>query len=272
MVRAPAVAGQFYPAHPGRLKQDLAEYLAPADEPIDALGCVVPHAGYMYSGRVAGAVYGAVRLPSLFLILCPNHTGQGEAFAIMSSGEWQTPLGCVPIDGELAAALKRGCPALREDAAAHADEHSLEVQLPFLQYCLPQMSFVPIAVGPGEFASLEEFGRTLGQALAGWKRPLLVIASSDMDHYEPDEVARAKDRRAIEAILALDPRRLYSVLRQDRNSMCGYGPVIAMLYSVRRLGADAAKLVRYATSADAGGRRNAVVGYAGIAVYKAVKS
>lgn len=268
MIRAPAVAGQFYPAKPERLREDISQLLAPGAEPIQALGCVVPHAGYVYSGGVAGAVYGTLRLPSLFVILCPNHTGAGEPLAIMSSGEWQTPLGAARVDSELATHLLRRCPMLQEDAEAHADEHSLEVQLPFLQFRVPEMSFVPIAIARGDLPTLEQFGGALGRALAGWNRPLLIVSSSDMDHYERDEVARTKDRRAIEAILALDPERLYRVLREDRNTMCGYGPVISMLYATRHLGAEAATLIRYATSADAGGRRDAVVGYAGIAVHK----
>jgi hypothetical protein len=272
MVRSPAVAGQFYPANPDRLRQEVREFLVSAPQPIEALGCLVPHAGYMYSGSVAGAVYGALRLPSLFVIVCPNHTGQGGPMAIMSSGEWRTPLGAARIDGELGGHLLRACPMLREDADAHADEHSLEVQLPFLQYRVPQMRFVPIAIGRGDLAALDEFGQALGQALAGWREPLLIVASSDMNHYERDEVTRAKDGRAIEAILALDPQRLYRVLREDHNTMCGYGPVISMLQAARCLGADAATLIRYATSADAGGRRSAVVGYAGIAVHKTVTS
>ena len=272
MVRSPAVAGQFYPANPDHLRQEVRELLVPAPHPIAALGCVVPHAGYMYSGGVAGAVYGALHLPSLFLILCPNHTGQGEPMAIMSAGEWRTPLGAARIDSELAGHLLRACPMLREDAGAHADEHSLEVQLPFLQYRVPHMRFVPIAIGRGDFAALEQFGQALGQALVGWREPLLIVASSDMNHYERDELTRVKDGRAIEAILALDPGRLCRVLHEDHNTMCGYGPVIAMLDAARRLGADAATLIRYATSADAGGRRSAVVGYAGIAVHKTVTS
>jgi len=272
MVRSPAVAGQFYPANPDQLRQEVRELLVPAPHPIAALGCVVPHAGYMYSGSVAGAVYGALHLPSLFLVLCPNHTGQGEPMAIMSAGEWRTPLGAARIDSELAGHLLRACPTLREDPGAHADEHSLEVQLPFLQYRVPHMRFVPIAIGRGDFAALEQFGQALGQALVGWREPLLIVASSDMNHYERDEVTRVKDGRAIEAILALDAERLYRVLREDHNSMCGYGPVISMLDAARRLGADAATLIRYATSADAGGRRSAVVGYAGIAVHKTVTS
>lgn len=268
MLRAPAVAGRFYPARPEILREDLDRYTALREQPVRALGCVVPHAGYMYSGHVAGAVYGALQLPSAFIILCPNHTGRGQPLAICSSGEWLTPLGRVPIDPELAALLKQECAQLSEDSEAHAREHALEVQLPFLQRLVPDPRFVPIALGVGDFAKLVELGQGLGRAAARANRPVLLVASSDMNHYEPDGITREKDGRAIEAILALDARRLFEVLRRDRNTMCGYGPVIAMLTAARDLGANRASLVRYATSADAGAGRDAVVGYAGVIVYQ----
>jgi len=268
MLRSPAVAGRFYPANPEILRRDLDRYIVAAAKPVPAAGCVVPHAGYVYSGQVAGAVYGALQLPSTFIILCPNHTGNGRPVAVCSSGEWQTPLGRVPVDAELAALLKRECPLLSEDWEAHAAEHALEVQLPFLQRLAPGFTFVPIAVGVGDFRRLEELGQAVGRAAAQAGRAVLVIASSDMNHYEPDGITRQKDRRAIDAILELDPHRLYDVLRRDNNSMCGYGPTIAMLTAARQLGANRASLVRYATSADAGGDPHAVVGYAGIVVYR----
>ncbi len=266
MLRPPAVAGRFYPARPELLQQEVDRHAVPAPQPVRAVGCVVPHAGYMYSGHVAGAVYGTLRLPSLFLILCPNHTGRGHPLALCSSGEWLTPLGPAAVDTELGSLLKRECPLLVEDSEAHTAEHALEVQLPFLQRRAPGFRFVPVAVGVDDFATLEELGRGLGRAAARAGRPLLLVASSDMNHYEPDEVTRQKDRRAIDAILKLDARGLYDGLRRDRNSMCGYGPVIAMLTAALALGAAGASLVRYATSADATGDRRSVVGYAGIIV------
>lgn len=229
---------------------------------------MAPHAGYMYSGAVAGALYGALELPSSFIILCPNHSGEGEQQAVCNSGEWITPLGRAKVDAELAATVCRECPALREDAYAHAREHSLEVQLPFLQHEQPSFTFVPIALGRVHFAELQELGQGLARAVAAAGRPILLVASSDMNHYERDSVTRAKDQQAIDAILALDPRRLYDVLIRDSNSMCGYGPVIAMLTAAQKLGANRAQLIRYATSADAGGPRDSVVGYAAIAIYR----
>jgi len=229
------------------------------------LGCVVPHAGYMYSGHVAGAVFGRLPKRPTYIILGPNHTGRGAPLAIMSSGEWLTPLGRVPVDSALARLLRRSCHLLMEDAEAHEDEHSLEVQLPFLQRSVGEFKFVPIAIGVGGYSGLESLGHSIAQAV-GPTVPVMIIASSDMNHYEPDSLTRQKDRKAIDKILALDPPGLYEVLRHDDISMCGYGPTIAMLTAAKDLGAQRAELVKYATSADTSGDRDAVVGYAGIVV------
>jgi MEMO1 family protein len=270
LVRRPAVAGRFYPARASVLERDLDEYLrADGEEPakIDsALGCVVPHAGYMYSGGVAGAVYQRLPARTSYVILCPNHFGRGAPLAIMSAGSWLTPLGEVPVDTAGAQSLCRVCHLLTEDAAAHAEEHSLEVQLPFLQRGVKSFTFVPIAIGVSGYAALEALGRAIALSLKNLAERPLIIASSDMNHYEPDSITRIKDRKAIDRILALDPPGLYEVIRREDISMCGYGPAIAMLTAARELGASRAELVRYATSADASGDRSAVVGYAGIIV------
>lgn len=269
-VRRPAVAGRFYPAKAETLLRDLDKYLGPdaakAEKVETALGCVVPHAGYMYSGHVAGAVYRRLPLRSSYIILCPNHFGRGAPLATMSSGEWLTPLGTVPIDSPLAKAVRQGCHLLLDDADAHATEHSLEVQLPFLQRLRAEFSLVPIAIGVGGYPALESLGRGVAQAARGAAKPVLIIASSDMNHYEPDSVTRVKDEKAIAKILALDPEGLYEVVRREDISMCGYGPTVAMLTAVKELGANKAELVKYATSADASGDRSSVVGYAGIIV------
>lgn len=269
-LRHPAVAGRFYPSKPETLKRQLDEYLGPApagsERPGGGLGCVVPHAGYVYSGHVAGAVYRKLPARSTYVILGPNHTGRGAPLAVMSEGEWLTPLGAVRIDGSLAQALRRSCHLLMEDEEAHQDEHSLEVQLPFLQRSVGSFCFVPIAVGVGGIGALESLGHAIAQAAKSTALPVMIIASSDMNHYEPDAVTRVKDHKAIEQILRLDPAGLYEVLRRDDISMCGYGPTIAMLTAAKDLGAQRAELVEYATSADTSGDRSAVVGYAGIIV------
>jgi AmmeMemoRadiSam system protein B len=272
-VRQPAVAGRFYPANAQHLRAEVETYTtvpaSAAAEPetkIRALGCLVPHAGYMYSGHVAGAVFRRLELPRRFVILCPNHTGMGEPLAIMSEGSWHTPLGDVPIDQELAEQLKSRLPLLSEDQVAHQYEHALEVQLPFLQVLAPGFRIVPITVGTSNFEVLSALGVVIGTVAAEAGEPVLVVASSDMNHYESDSVTRVKDRRAIDQLLALDPRGLYDVVHQADISMCGYGPAVAMLTAARKLGATRAELIRYATSGDVSGDRDMVVGYAGIAV------
>jgi len=215
---------------------------------------------------VAGAVFARVEIPRRCIVMCPNHTGMGRALAFMSEGAWQTPLGEVPIDAELAGALKQRFPALEDDSAAHRAEHAAEVELPFLQLRQPELTFVPIALGTGQFEVLEQLGKALGEVVAAQKDPVLIVASSDMNHYESDTVTRAKDHRAIERILTLDPRGLFDVVTQQDISMCGFGPAVVMLTAARQLGAKSAELVKYATSGDISGDRDMVVGYAGVVV------
>jgi MEMO1 family protein len=266
-VRHPSVAGRFYPGQPDVLMRDLRSYLAAAGEKIEALGCVVPHAGYMYSGHVAGAVYARLVLPSRFIILCPNHTGAGKPLAVMSEGAWDTPLGLAEIDHELAMELRHAVPLLSEDAAAHRTEHALEVQLPFLQALRREFTFVPIAIGVGSYEPLAKLGEAIARVATAHDDKILIIASSDMNHYESDAITRVKDSKAIEQILKLDPEGLFEVVVNGDISMCGYGPAIAMLTAAKRLGAESAELVKYATSADVSGDRDTVVGYAGVVVH-----
>ncbi len=268
MIREPAVAGRFYPADPHELTHLINRFTAEfaAKPRVRATACIVPHAGYVYSGHVAGAVLGALDLPRTFVILCPRHYPQGQALAILSEGAWRTPLGEAQIDAELAAELKRACGLLREDAVAHQHEHSLEVQLPFLQRLKGDFRFVPIALGTDRFHSFEQLGTAIADVLARHMQPALLIATSDMNHYEPDDITRVKDRKAIERILALDPRGLYDTVRNEGISMCGYGPAVTMLIAAKQMGATSAELVRYATSGEVSGDRNEVVGYAGIIV------
>jgi AmmeMemoRadiSam system protein B len=221
----------------------------------------------MYSGAVAGAVLSRVELPRRFIILGPRHYPHGAPLAILCDGAWRTPLGDAQLDAPLADALARACPLLREDEVAHAAEHSIEVQLPFLQELAPEFRFVPITLGTDRFQSFEDLGRAIATVVAAQTEPVLVVASSDMNHYESDEITRQKDARAIERILALDPRGLYDVVRRENITMCGYGPATTMLVAAKQLGATRAELIRYATSADTSGDTSWCVGYAGIVIW-----
>lgn len=270
ILRRPAVAGRFYPSDPDDLRAEARAYLSQTSSdnrnPVLALGCIAPHAGYVYSGHVAGAVFASVEVPKRCIVLCPNHTGMGRALAIMSEGSWQTPLGEVAIDTELALALKARFPALQEDSAAHRAEHGAEVELPFLLLRQPELKFVPIALGTGQFDLLEQLGTALAHVIAAKNDRILIVASSDMNHYESDTVTRAKDHQALERILSLDPRGLFDVVTQQNISMCGFGPAVTMLTAARQLGAKSAELVKYATSGDISGDREMVVGYAGVVI------
>jgi len=224
----------------------------------------VPHAGYVYSGHVAGAVLARIALPREIIILGVRHYPRGEPAAILSSGAWRTPLGDARIDEEFAEALKKACPLLQEDSVAHSMEHSLEVQLPFLQVLAPEFTFVPVALGTVQFESLVRVGEAIGSVLEAWKENVLLLTTSDLNHYEDDSTTRVKDRKAIEQLLALEPRGLYDTCRNEEISMCGLGPAVAMITALNALGVKESELVKYATSADVSGDRSAVVGYAGM--------
>jgi len=266
MLRLPAVAGRFYPSDPKELTTSIREYSRPdaKHESVSVKACLVPHAGYVYSGHVAGAVFAQVALPRKIIVLGVRHYPRGEPLAILSSGAWRTPLGDTPIEEGLAAELRRECPLLREDSVAHSTEHSLEVQVPFLQVLAPGFSFVPLALGTVQFESLVSVGEALARVLANAKQRVLLLTTSDLNHYEDDATTRIKDRKAIERLLALDARGLYDTCRNEEISMCGLGPAVAMLTALNALGAKTAELVRYATSADVSGVRSQVVGYAGM--------
>lgn len=266
MLRLPAVAGRFYPADPQELTSLIRNYSQPDSrlQANSAKACLVPHAGYMYSGHVAGAVFARIVLPKKIIVLGVRHYPRGESAAILSSGAWRTPLGDAPIDEELAGTLRRECPLLREDAVAHSTEHSLEVQVPFLQALVPGFSFVPMTLGTVQFESLVSIGERIARVLRSSKDNVLLLTTSDLNHYEDDATTRAKDYKAIDQLLALDARGLYDTCRNEEISMCGLGPAVAMLTALHALGAKKAELVKYATSADVSGDRSQVVGYAGM--------
>ena len=264
MLRLPAVAGRFYPDNPQELITQILEYTKqqPNGTPRHAQACLVPHAGYRFSGHVAGAVLSRIAIPKKIVVLGVRHRPRGEPASIISRGAWRTPLGDAPIDEALATALKTECSVLREDPVAHSAEHSLEVQLPFLQVQSPGFAFVPIALGTVRFDDLIFAGEALARVLAA-NPNVLLLTTSDLNHYEDDATTRLKDQKAIDQILALNPRGLYDVCRNAAISMCGLGPTVAMLTALRTLGTPHAELVRYATSADVSGDTSSAVGYAG---------
>jgi AmmeMemoRadiSam system protein B len=264
VLRLPAVAGRFYPDNPEELTALVREYAKPQPDtkPQQVKACLVPHAGYRFSGHVAGAVFSRIALPQKIIILGVRHFPRGESLAILSSGAWRTPLGDAPVDEALAAVLKNECPILREDRVAHSAEHSLEVQLPFLQVLSPGFTFAPLALGTVRFDDLVAVGEALARVLAA-NPEVLLLTTSDLNHYENDATTRLKDKKAIDQILALNPLGLYDVCRNEGISMCGLGPAVAMLIALRARAARQAELVRYATSADISGDSSSVVGYAG---------
>jgi AmmeMemoRadiSam system protein B len=266
MIRQPIVAGQFYPDSPELLKRYLEQYIVRSKKKEQVLGAVCPHAGYVFSGGVAGAVYGKLVIPDTVVILGPNHTGIGDAFAVMDKGVWVTPLGKVEIEERLAALILNETQLFTPDISAHCYEHSIEVQLPFLQYLKGDFRFVPIVLSHTWYSNCELLGNALARAIRNFGQPVLVIASSDMTHYEPDKQARTKDKLAIDQILAMDPAGLYEVVHTNNITMCGIIPTTVMLVASKLLGAQKAELVRYATSGDISGDYGSVVGYAGIIV------
>src|SRR5712671_2251434 len=206
MLRLPAVAGRFYPSSPAELTALIHKYVVshPSTPAIQVKACLVPHAGYVYSGHVAGAVLARIALPRKIIILGGRHYMRGEPAAILSCGAWRTPLGDARIDEALAEALKKACPLLREDSEAHTTEHSLEVQLPFLQVLAQDFTFVPVALGTARFESLVSVGEGIARVLEASKENVLLLTTSDLNHYEDDATTRIKDRKAIEQLLALE--------------------------------------------------------------------
>jgi hypothetical protein len=266
MLRAPAVAGQFYPADPYQLRSQVEGFLARAEKPQPALMAMSPHAGYVYSGAVAGKTLGRVEVPRRVIVVGPNHRGLGAPVAIMISGAWQTPLGRVELDQELGQAVLRACPLVQEDALAHQYEHSLEVQVPFLQVRQPELLLTPLCLGGLDYDHCQELGRGLAAAVRELDEPVLMVASTDMTHYESADSARRKDSLAIDRVLNLDPKGLLHTVRSQGISMCGVLPTTVCLVAARELGASRAELVDYRHSGEVSGDYHQVVGYAGVVV------
>lgn len=231
--------------------------------------CVVsPHAGFIYSGPVAGAVFSSVHLPHRFIIMGPSHRGIESRFALMDEGIWETPLGDVSIDSELCELIMNHTDLITKDDAAHLSEHSLEVQLPFIQYFKKDISIVPICISYyASFEDLEALGKATAQGIRESNEDVMVVASTDMSHYVNQKVAQKKDFLAIDKILELDAKGLYDVVNRENISMCGFQPTTSAVVASKELGAQKAELIKYQTSGDVTGDFQEVVGYAGIRIH-----
>ena len=264
MIRYPVQAGTFYPANPDKLRDLIAGFL-PADvTPQPAIGAVCPHAGYVHSGRLAVATLARVKVTNTVILLGPNHTGRGRPFSLMSNGTWRMPFGDAEIDKEIAARLLAASDDLEADVAAHEYEHSLEVLVPLLQYFQPGVKIVPIVLGGGDAALLHRLGEVIAGVVRDAKREILIVASTDMSHFESDAVTREKDRFAVDAVLEMDAAKLLSSVAEHNITMCGYLPTACLISAARELGGGGAELVGYDTSANTTGDYDRVVGYAGI--------
>ncbi|MBN2076389.1 MAG: AmmeMemoRadiSam system protein B [Dehalococcoidales bacterium] len=264
--RSAVVAGQFYPGTPETLKSTIKEMIDEEADKQKALGIIVPHAGYMYSGRVAGATLSRIEFTDTFIIIGPSHTGLGKPLSVMTEGIWETPLGDVEIDTELATEILDACNKLKEDSRAHNFEHAIEVQLPFLQYFKPDVKIVPIVLGYANVKDYKDIGKGIAAALKKTGREAVIMVSSDMNHYEPQDVTKDKDSLAIEAMIDLDEDELISRVRENNITMCGVAPAMSMITAVKELGASPGELVMYRTSGDTTGDVDSVVGYAGVII------
>lgn len=268
MPRNPAVAGQFYPATPDTLAamvNELMPELDPAQRKA-ALAVIVPHAGYIYSGGVAGQTFAQIEIPEAVIILGPNHHGRGAPLALMRDTGWAMPMGRVAMNQVLAELILKWAPAVVADEEAHRFEHSLEVQLPFLQARQPALQIAPIVVSHLTFAECQATGQGLAQAIKEFGRPVLLVASTDMTHYEARRAATVKDHLALARITALDPRGLYETVMGRNITMCGIMPTTIVLAAALASGATKAELVSYTDSGAASGDLEQVVGYAGLIV------
>jgi AmmeMemoRadiSam system protein B len=265
MTRKPSVAGTFYPGRADELRKMIQGFIDAKAARTKAIGVVSPHAGYIYSGPVAGAVFSSVEVPDAAVILGPAHREIRPVVAIERAGAWQTPLGEAAIASELADLILERSPLVENDPSAHRLEHSLEVQVPFLQYARPTVSFVPLCFSyDASYEELEEVGRAVAEAVRAFGRDVLLVASTDMSHYVPQAMAEKLDRLAIDRILKLDAPGLVQTVAAQNITMCGVRPTAAALVAARALGATRAELVRYATSGERTGDYAEVVGYAGL--------
>lgn len=271
MIRSPAVAGQFYPADARKVEAELDRVIQPTATPRHAIAIVVPHAGWTYSGATAGIVYSAVKIPDHVIMVGPNHRCVGSAYALFDAGKWQTPVGDVPIDEPLAAELLDKCDLLAEDPHAHNVEHSLEVQVPMLRRVNPQVRVVPLMIGggwpeSGGRAMLRDIGAAIATTVREYGKPVLLLASTDLNHYEDQETSHIKDKLVLDAVVNLDEDTLMDRVRDVNVSMCGVAATYIVIHAAKKLGARQAELLDYRTSGDVTGDFTSAVGYGGVMI------
>jgi len=266
-MRKPAVAGFFYDRDPEELRKTVESCIDQGAERKKVIAIVSPHAGIQYSGKVAGMVYSRIEYPRTFIILGPNHRGVGAPAAVMTSGEWEMPNGIIKINSTLAKAMMASTEHLQEDRYAHAQEHSIEVQLPFIQYFCEDCEIVPITLQQLSLEACLEIGNAIAKAIKASDQSVVIVASTDFTHYESQKSAEIKDRMAIDRILSLDPKGLYQTIMTNNISMCGSIPVTITLQASLQIGATKADLVKYMTSGEVSGDYQQVVGYGGIIIY-----
>jgi len=271
MDRSPAVAGQFYPASRDVLLEDLGKFMQDDVDKKDAYGVMAPHAGYRFSGSTAGKVFSRINPAGTCILLGPNHHGVGPDFSLYSVGSWRTPLGDVPVNESLAQKILDESSLIEEDTLAHQREHSIEVQLPFLQYLKEDIQIIPIAVkhpvaSEGFLGSCREVAEDIAEVVSANKLDVSFVASSDLTHYEPLKQAKKKDHLALEAIEQLDTPLLFERIIENDITMCGYGPVSVVVEASKVLGAQKGNIIDYTTSGDSTGDYGQVVGYGGVLI------
>ena len=267
MIRKPVVAGQFYTAAKEALKKEVADFTPQKKDRLNELGVISPHAGFVYSGSVAGDTLSSIKPKPTYILLGTNHTGFGKPFGLDAERTWETPLGELEVDKDLAKAILDNSAHIKKDSLCHDYEHSIEVQLPFLQHLNKSFTFVPIVIAHADRKIYKAIGKELADAIKETKKDVTIIASSDMTHYEPEESAKKKDMMAIEKILSLDIDRFLDTIEKYGISMCGQAPAAVMMAASIALGAKKAVLIKYNTSGDVSGDYSTVVGYAGVVVY-----
>ncbi len=267
MIRKPAVAGSFYPGSKTSLEKELEDMIEFSETRKKVLGLISPHAGYVYSGCCAGRGFGAVEIPGTVIILGVNHRGYGHPFAVDGSEYWNTPLGDAALDDELRSRLVENSKIFAVDSGTGKSEHSLEVQLPFIQYLNPQARVLPITVSSMDLNSLAKAGKEIGELVKG-NDDVMMVASTDMSHYIDAHSAEVLDHKAIDKILALDPKGLYNTVVEENISMCGMAPTVIMLTAAIEAGASRAEKVHYTNSGEVSGDYHQVVGYFSGIVYQ----